>query len=60
MADSAPPTQVNLPRDHTVYIYSKDEARGAWLNDQVRQGKMLAEQARQLYKEWKAYPEKAA
>lgn len=60
MADSAPPAQVNLPRDHTVYIYSKDEARGAWLNDQVRQGKMLAEQARKLYKEWKVYPEKAA
>lgn len=60
MAAPSDPAQVNLSRDHTVYIYSQDEARAAWLADQVRQGKLLAEKARQLYKEWKAFPEKAA
>ena len=60
MAGSGPAAPVALPQDATVYIYSREEAWGAWLNDQVSQGKLTPENARKLYNEWKVIPEKAA
>lgn len=60
MADPKPQPRVDLQKDETVYIFSREEAYSAWLSDQVQQGKFAAEQARKLYNEWKMYPEKAA
>lgn len=62
MAQVAPRARpnVDLPRDETIYIYSRDEALGAWLSLQVAEGKLTAEQARKLYNDWKVVPERAA
>ncbi len=60
MADSKPQPRVDLQKDETVYIFSRDEAYSAWLSDRVQQGKLVAEEARKFYNEWKVYPEKAA
>lgn len=60
MVDPRHQPRVDLPQDVTIYIFSREEAWGAWLNDQVSRGELTTEQARKFYNEWKAYPEKAA
>lgn len=52
--------KVQLPRDETVYILSREEALSAWLSDQVRKGKLRAGEARQLWNQWNKVPSAAA